>query len=144
MKRGVAAPTPVEEAVEAAKQQATVTNLKRRLADAGAVTFFEWPAWLGPHPPTAAAQSKALQDWVTARNSSRAKERKKSWQQYVTDMWKESPKRIYKWIRGNVVVWDLAISGADRFALTPDQAAKTELEAWSKLWEPGSVRLRSV
>eukprot|EP00971_Amphidinium_carterae_P242556 4815905-Amphidinium_carterae.1 len=61
-------------------------------------------------------------------------------------MWKQSPKRIYKWIRGTVVVWDLAISGTDGFALTPDAAAKTELslEAWSKLWRPGSVRLRSV
>eukprot|EP00971_Amphidinium_carterae_P128260 2540953-Amphidinium_carterae.1 len=74
----------------------------RRLADTGAVTFFEWPVWLGPHPPTAAAQSKVIQDWVTARNSGWAKARKKSWQQYVADMWKESPKRIYKWIRGTV------------------------------------------
>eukprot|EP00971_Amphidinium_carterae_P299071 5941635-Amphidinium_carterae.1 len=59
-------------------------------------------------------------------------------------MWKQSPKRIYKWICGTVVVWDLAISGSDGFALTPDEAAKTELEAWSKLWRPGVVRLRSV
>eukprot|EP00971_Amphidinium_carterae_P336340 6472663-Amphidinium_carterae.1 len=52
------------------------------------------------------------------------------------------PKRMYKWIHGTVVVWDLAIRGSDGFALTPDDAAKTELEAWSKLWRPGSVRLR--
>eukprot|EP00971_Amphidinium_carterae_P307230 6105973-Amphidinium_carterae.1 len=62
-RRSLAEPARVEEAVEAAKQQATVTNLKRRLADTGGVTFFEWPLWLGPHPPTAAAQAKALQDW---------------------------------------------------------------------------------
>eukprot|EP00971_Amphidinium_carterae_P187999 3731659-Amphidinium_carterae.1 len=91
----------MEEAVESAKQQATVTNLKRRLADTGVITFFDWPLWLGPHPPTAAVQTKAIQDWVVARNSSRAKERKKSWQTYVTEMWKQAPKRIYKWIRGD-------------------------------------------
>eukprot|EP00971_Amphidinium_carterae_P319360 6347297-Amphidinium_carterae.2 len=133
-----------EEAVEAAKQQATVTNLKRRLADTGGMTFFDWPLWLGPHPPTAAAQAKALQDWLMARNANHAKERKKSWQTYVAEMWKQAPKRIYKWIRGTVVVWDLAIRGSNGFALTLDETAKVELEAWSKLWRPGLVQLRSV
>eukprot|EP00971_Amphidinium_carterae_P102693 2032642-Amphidinium_carterae.4 len=71
---------PEEEAVEAAKQRATVTNLKRRLAESSVVTFFDWPLWLGPHPPTAAAQAKALQDWVSSRNASQAKDRKKPWQ----------------------------------------------------------------
>eukprot|EP00971_Amphidinium_carterae_P224173 4448078-Amphidinium_carterae.1 len=52
----LAEPAPVKEVVEAAKQQATVTNLKRRLADSGSITFFDWPPWLGPHPPTAVAQ----------------------------------------------------------------------------------------
>eukprot|EP00971_Amphidinium_carterae_P002846 55985-Amphidinium_carterae.2 len=53
-------PVPDKEIVEAAKQQATVTNLKRRLVETGSVSFFDWLAWLGPHPPTAAAQNKAL------------------------------------------------------------------------------------
>eukprot|EP00971_Amphidinium_carterae_P194627 3862086-Amphidinium_carterae.1 len=57
-RRSLAEPVPVEEAVESAKQQATVTKIKRRLADTGVVTFFDWPAWLGPHPPTAVAQTK--------------------------------------------------------------------------------------
>eukprot|EP00971_Amphidinium_carterae_P142980 2832704-Amphidinium_carterae.2 len=54
-------PAPEEEAVEAAKKQATVTKLKRRLVEIGVVTFFDWPPRLGPHPPTV-AQAKALQD----------------------------------------------------------------------------------
>eukprot|EP00971_Amphidinium_carterae_P270283 5362885-Amphidinium_carterae.4 len=70
--------------------------------------------------------------------------RRVSWQTYVTEMWKQAPKRIYKWIRGTVVVWDLANRGSNGFALTPDEAAQVELEAWSKLWRPGCVRLRSV
>eukprot|EP00971_Amphidinium_carterae_P125102 2478732-Amphidinium_carterae.1 len=67
--------------------------------------------------------------------ASRAKEREKSWQTYVTEMWKQVPKRIYKWIRGTVVVWDLAIRGSNGCALTPDESA----QAWS-----GPVWLRSV
>eukprot|EP00971_Amphidinium_carterae_P193528 3840130-Amphidinium_carterae.1 len=52
-------------------------------------------------------------------------------------MWSTSPKKIYKWIRGTAAVWDLAILSSDGFALSPDQATKAELEAWSKLWQPG-------
>eukprot|EP00971_Amphidinium_carterae_P326303 6456998-Amphidinium_carterae.1 len=59
-------------------------------------------------------------------------------------MWQQSPKRIYKRIRGTAVVWDLAIRGENGFALLPDDTAQVEPEAWSKLWQPGSVRLRSV
>eukprot|EP00971_Amphidinium_carterae_P112002 2218332-Amphidinium_carterae.3 len=43
-------------------------------AETGAVTFFDWPLWLGPHPPTFAAQSKALQDWAAARIASSSNE----------------------------------------------------------------------
>eukprot|EP00971_Amphidinium_carterae_P112285 2224075-Amphidinium_carterae.1 len=56
-------------------------------------------------------------------------------------MWSTSPKKIYKWIRGTAAVWDLAILSSvwtsDGFALSPDQATQAELEAWSKLWQPG-------
>eukprot|EP00971_Amphidinium_carterae_P224567 4454834-Amphidinium_carterae.1 len=52
-------------------------------------------------------------------------------------MWDTSPKKIYKWIRGTAAVWDLAILSNDGFALNPDQAAQAELQAWSKLWQPG-------
>eukprot|EP00971_Amphidinium_carterae_P135204 2679745-Amphidinium_carterae.1 len=54
-------------------------------------------------------------------------------------MWTTSPKKIYKWIRGTAAVWDLAILSEDGFALNPDQAAQAELQAWSKLWQPGST-----
>eukprot|EP00971_Amphidinium_carterae_P264311 5243162-Amphidinium_carterae.2 len=59
-------------------------------------------------------------------------------------MWKQAPKRICKLIRGTIVVWDLAIRGSNGFALNPHETAEVELEAWSKLWRPGLVRLRSV
>eukprot|EP00971_Amphidinium_carterae_P049176 969142-Amphidinium_carterae.1 len=36
-----------------------------------------------------------------------------------------------------LAVWDLAILSEDGYALSPDQAARAELEAWSKLWQPG-------
>eukprot|EP00971_Amphidinium_carterae_P226850 4499126-Amphidinium_carterae.3 len=62
-------------------------------------------------------RAKALQDCVVARNASQAKERNKSWQTYVATMWKQAPKRIYKWIQGTIVVWDLAIRGSNGFAL---------------------------
>eukprot|EP00971_Amphidinium_carterae_P000175 3746-Amphidinium_carterae.1 len=54
-------------------------------------------------------------------------------------MWNTSPKKIYKWIRGTAAVWDLAIPSTDGFALSPDQATRAELEAWSKLWQPGNT-----
>eukprot|EP00971_Amphidinium_carterae_P139214 2758690-Amphidinium_carterae.1 len=54
-------------------------------------------------------------------------------------MWANSPKKIYKWIRGTAAVWDLAILSDDGYALSPDQAAKAELQAWSKLWQPGTT-----
>eukprot|EP00971_Amphidinium_carterae_P340335 6478620-Amphidinium_carterae.1 len=52
-------------------------------------------------------------------------------------MWDTSPKKIYKWIRGTAAVWDLAILSDAGYALSPDQAKQAELEAWSKLWQPG-------
>eukprot|EP00971_Amphidinium_carterae_P230548 4575387-Amphidinium_carterae.1 len=56
-------------------------------------------------------------------------------------MWATSPKKIYKWIRGTAAVWDIAILSEDGFALSPDQAAQAELQAWSKLWQPGRTHL---
>eukprot|EP00971_Amphidinium_carterae_P084696 1676320-Amphidinium_carterae.2 len=56
---------------------------------------------------------------------------------YVKDMWDRSPKKIYKWIRGAAAVWDLAILHENGYALSPDQAAQSELIAWIKLWQPG-------
>eukprot|EP00971_Amphidinium_carterae_P166347 3296784-Amphidinium_carterae.2 len=42
---------PDDEAVAAAKQQGQVTDLRRKLLDTGACTFFEWPNFLGEIPP---------------------------------------------------------------------------------------------
>eukprot|EP00971_Amphidinium_carterae_P216113 4289811-Amphidinium_carterae.1 len=54
---------PNDEAVASAQQQDTVANLKVKLLDTGACTFFEWPAFLGMIPPTAEAQLTALDAW---------------------------------------------------------------------------------
>eukprot|EP00971_Amphidinium_carterae_P029749 585473-Amphidinium_carterae.1 len=62
-----------------------------------------------------------------------------SWRAYVKEMWNTSPMKIYKWIRGTAAVWDIAILSDDGFALSPDQAAQAELQAWSKLWQPGTA-----
>eukprot|EP00971_Amphidinium_carterae_P183418 3640459-Amphidinium_carterae.3 len=56
------------------------------------------------------------------------------WKAYVKDTWERSPKKIYKWIRGNASVWDLAILHDNGYALSSDdQTAQAELAAWSKL-----------
>eukprot|EP00971_Amphidinium_carterae_P258581 5132210-Amphidinium_carterae.1 len=57
-------------------------------------------------------------------------------------MWKDSPKKIYKLIRGTTAVWDSAVHDDDDFAYTPDDTAKVELGAWSKLWRPGTPQLQ--
>eukprot|EP00971_Amphidinium_carterae_P033396 657738-Amphidinium_carterae.1 len=54
---------PDEEAVATAKKQDTVANLKVKLLDTGACTFFEWPAFLGTIPPTAEGQLTAIDEW---------------------------------------------------------------------------------
>eukprot|EP00971_Amphidinium_carterae_P033145 652553-Amphidinium_carterae.1 len=128
---------PDDEAVATAQQQDTVVTLKRKLLDTGACTFFEWPQFLGAHPPTAEAQLTSLDAWVTGRKKRLQAERTASWRTYVKEMWDTSPKKIFKWIRGTAAVWDLAILSEEGYALSPDQATQAELEAWSKLWQPG-------
>eukprot|EP00971_Amphidinium_carterae_P003700 73580-Amphidinium_carterae.1 len=123
---------PDDEAVATAQQQDTVVTLKRKLLDTGSCTFFEWPHFLGEHPPTAEAQLTSLDAWVTGRKKRLQAERAASWRSYVKEMWDTSPKRIYKWIRGTAAVWDLAILSEEGYALSPDQATQAELEAWSK------------
>eukprot|EP00971_Amphidinium_carterae_P031127 612539-Amphidinium_carterae.2 len=55
-----------------------------------------------------------------------------------------SPKKIYKWIRGTTAVWDLAVHDENGFAHTPDDTAKVELGAWSKLWRPTAPELQKL
>eukprot|EP00971_Amphidinium_carterae_P318366 6328033-Amphidinium_carterae.1 len=61
-------------------------------------------------------------------------------------MWRASPNKIYKWIRGTNAVRDLAVHNDDGFAYTLDDMARVELNAWSKLWRPGRAdpRIRPV
>eukprot|EP00971_Amphidinium_carterae_P213495 4237036-Amphidinium_carterae.1 len=108
---------PDEEAVATAKHQDTVANLKVKLLDTGACTFFEWPAFLDVIPPTAEAQLRALDEWVNRRKNKLKTERAAIWRAYVKEMWSTSPKKIYKWIRGTAAVWDIAILSDEGFAL---------------------------
>eukprot|EP00971_Amphidinium_carterae_P083404 1650760-Amphidinium_carterae.2 len=93
-----------------------------------------------PHTSSGAEQLKALDAWFQSTPKA-AKKRRDGWNQYVKDMWKDSPKKIYKWIRG-IAVWDLAVHDVDGFAYTPDDTAKLELGAWSKLRRPGTPQLQ--
>eukprot|EP00971_Amphidinium_carterae_P264597 5248819-Amphidinium_carterae.1 len=76
---------PDDEAVATAKQQDTVVTLKRKLLDTGACTFFEWPQFLGEHPPTAEAQLTRLDAWVTDRKKRQQSERAAGWRAYVKE-----------------------------------------------------------
>eukprot|EP00971_Amphidinium_carterae_P208935 4145054-Amphidinium_carterae.2 len=62
-----------------------VAELRRQLLDTGPCTFFEWPAFLGQHPPTV---EKQYPEPDSAK-----------WREHVSDMWARSPKNMYKWIR---------------------------------------------
>eukprot|EP00971_Amphidinium_carterae_P161301 3198382-Amphidinium_carterae.1 len=77
---------PDEEAIATAKQQDTVANLKVKLLDTGACTFFEWPAFLGVIPPTAEGQLTAIDEWVNSRKKRLQAERTANWRAYVKEM----------------------------------------------------------
>eukprot|EP00971_Amphidinium_carterae_P099421 1966882-Amphidinium_carterae.3 len=98
-----------------------------KLLDSGACTFFEWPTFLGEIPPTVEAQYACLHAWITGKKKKEQAERSASWRAYVKEAWERSPKKIYKWIRGNDSVWDLAILHDNGYALSPDQTAQAEL-----------------
>eukprot|EP00971_Amphidinium_carterae_P348062 6490301-Amphidinium_carterae.2 len=68
--------------------------------------------------------------------------RRDGWTQYVKDVWKTAPKKIYKWIRGTTAFWDLAVHDDDEIAYALDDTARVELGAWSKLWRPGFPSLQ--
>eukprot|EP00971_Amphidinium_carterae_P117001 2317112-Amphidinium_carterae.1 len=97
------------------------------------------PPFLGEIPPTVEAQYAALDAWLTGKKKKEQAERSASWRAYVKEAWERSPKKIYKWIRGNASVWDLAILNDDGYALSPDQIAQAVLQARSKLWQPGEA-----
>eukprot|EP00971_Amphidinium_carterae_P206866 4104714-Amphidinium_carterae.1 len=53
-------------------------------------------------------QSLCADAWHQSTVKAEAKKRRDGWNQCVKDMWKTAPNKIYKWIRGTIVVWDLA------------------------------------
>eukprot|EP00971_Amphidinium_carterae_P280903 5576867-Amphidinium_carterae.2 len=110
-----------DEAVASARQHDQVTDLRRKLLDTGACAFFKWPPFLGEIPPMVEAQYAALNAWLTGKKK------------------KEQAERSASWRAVNASVWDLAILNEDDDALTPDQIAQAELQAWSKLWQPGEA-----
>eukprot|EP00971_Amphidinium_carterae_P018619 367147-Amphidinium_carterae.1 len=115
--RQQAAPALVEEALAAAKQHALVAQLKRQVLASGPCTI---------EPAT--QQLNSLDAWC--QNTSTNHD---GWNQYVKDMWRTMPKKIYTWIRGHD--WE-------GFAYTPDDTSHVELSAWSKLWRPGCSDLQ--
>eukprot|EP00971_Amphidinium_carterae_P330356 6463351-Amphidinium_carterae.1 len=107
------APVPVKEAMTAAKQKAMVAQLKRQVLASGPCASLEWPDFLGPHYLESEQQLNCLDAWYQQIAKADAKQRREGWNQYVKDMWKIGPKKIYKWIRGTAVVWDLAVHDDD-------------------------------
>eukprot|EP00971_Amphidinium_carterae_P331753 6465521-Amphidinium_carterae.2 len=78
---------PGDEAVAAAKQHDQVTDLRRKLLDTGACTFFERPNCLG-ETPTVEAQYACLDAWITGKKTKKQQaERIASWRAYVKDAW---------------------------------------------------------
>eukprot|EP00971_Amphidinium_carterae_P299768 5955908-Amphidinium_carterae.2 len=117
---------PDEEAVATAQQQDTVTDLKRKLLDTGACTFFEWPQFLGVLPPTLEAQYNFLDAWLTGSKKKIQAERTASWKAYVKDMWERSPR-----IRGTaaVCVEQALATGLFSFLLENRRSARRKPQA---------------
>eukprot|EP00971_Amphidinium_carterae_P014447 285490-Amphidinium_carterae.1 len=98
-----------------------------RMARIGqAVLAHAWPSWLGECPPTALAQRELLEGRTSARKTQRATKSRKAWQTYVREVWSEAPRKIYKWLRGKTLVWNLAVSLDGKWAAGPAEVAELE------------------
>eukprot|EP00971_Amphidinium_carterae_P025750 508046-Amphidinium_carterae.1 len=122
-------------------------SLLRTTRTGQAVLAHAWPSRLGECPPTAQAQRDFLEGRIAARKTQKAKDSRKAWQAFVKEAWEEAPKKIYKWLRGKTLVWNLAVSLDGKWAAGPAEVAELEVQAWNKLWqgEPVTqVRPRTV
>eukprot|EP00971_Amphidinium_carterae_P341751 6480725-Amphidinium_carterae.1 len=73
-----------------------------------AVLAHAWPSWIDSFPPTALAQQELLEGRNSARKTQKGKDSRKSWQNFVKEAWSEAPRKIFKWLRGKTLVWNLA------------------------------------
>eukprot|EP00971_Amphidinium_carterae_P065708 1302360-Amphidinium_carterae.1 len=94
---------------------------------------------LGECPPTAQAQREFLEGRISARKTQKAKDSRKAWQTFVKEAWEETPRKIYKWLRGKTLVWNLAVSLDGKWAAGPAEVAELEVQAWNKLWQGDPV-----
>eukprot|EP00971_Amphidinium_carterae_P022604 446042-Amphidinium_carterae.1 len=102
-----------------------------------AVLAHAWPSWIDSFPPTALAQQdlELLEGRNTARKTQKGKDSRKAWQKFVKEAWSEAPRKIFKWLRGKTLVWNLAVSLDGRWAAGPAEVAELEVQAWNKLWQ---------
>eukprot|EP00971_Amphidinium_carterae_P055364 1091343-Amphidinium_carterae.1 len=114
---------------------AALERTKKASRKGQAVLAHAWPARLGECPPTAAAQKDLLEGRISSRKTLKAKESRKAWQRFVKEAWEESPKKIFKWLKGKTLVWNLAVSLDGRWAAGPAEVAELEVHAWNKLWQ---------
>eukprot|EP00971_Amphidinium_carterae_P164005 3251669-Amphidinium_carterae.1 len=97
-----------------------------------AVLAHAWPSWIDSFPPTALAQQELLEGRNSARKTQKGKDSRKAWQNFVKEAWSEAPRKIFKWLRGKTLVWNLAVSLDGRWAAGPAEVAELEVQAWNK------------
>eukprot|EP00971_Amphidinium_carterae_P332920 6467335-Amphidinium_carterae.1 len=97
-----------------------------------AVLAHAWPSWIDSFPPTAPAQQELLESRNTARKTQKGKDSRKAWQNFVKEAWSEAPRKIFKWLRGKTLVWNLAVSLDGRWVAGPAEVAELEVQAWNK------------
>eukprot|EP00971_Amphidinium_carterae_P345784 6486915-Amphidinium_carterae.1 len=128
-------PSGDQEAQQAAMRQHVEAGLLRTARAGQGVLPHAWPSWLEGCPPTAVAQRELLEGRSSARKSASAKATRTAWKDFVKEAWENAPRKIFKWLRGKTLVWNLAVSLDGRWAAGPAQVAELEVQAWSALWQ---------
>eukprot|EP00971_Amphidinium_carterae_P135281 2681102-Amphidinium_carterae.1 len=54
-------------------------------------------------PATAQAQRELLEARATARKTEKARASRAAWKTFVKEAWVESPRKIFKWLRGKTL-----------------------------------------
>eukprot|EP00971_Amphidinium_carterae_P052227 1028064-Amphidinium_carterae.1 len=71
---------------------------------------------------------------MSARKTQRAKDSRQAWRTHVKQAWEDAPRKIFKWLKGKTLVWNLAVSLDGQWAAGPSEVAELEVQAWNKLW----------
>eukprot|EP00971_Amphidinium_carterae_P273195 5422089-Amphidinium_carterae.1 len=56
---------------------------------------------------------------TSAHFTQKGKDSRKAWQNFVQEAWSEAPRKIFKWLQGKTLVWNLAVSLDGRWAAGP-------------------------